>query len=48
MNIHLNIEHILALIAGIGILIKPKLLSYIVAGYLIFIGVVGILGIRFS
>ncbi len=48
MTIHLNLEHILALAAGIGILIKPKLLSYIVAGYLIFIGVVGILGIRFS
>ncbi len=48
MTVHLNLEHILALLAGIGILIKPKLLSYIVAGYLIFIGVVGIFGIRFS
>jgi hypothetical protein len=44
----LPLEHILALAAGIGILIKPKLLNYIVAGYLIFIGVVGIFNISIS
>jgi hypothetical protein len=48
MTLHLSLEHLIALAAGIGILIKPKLLNYIVAGYLIFIGVVGILGIRIS
>jgi hypothetical protein len=48
LHLNLNVEYILALAAGIGILIKPKLLNYIVAGYLIFVGVVGILGIRFS
>jgi hypothetical protein len=36
---------LVALIAGILIFIKPKLLSYIVAIYLIFIGVVGLLNI---
>ncbi|MEK8017240.1 MAG: DUF3096 domain-containing protein [Candidatus Parabeggiatoa sp.] len=36
---------LLALAAGIAILIKPKLLNYIVAAYLIIVGVVGIFGI---
>ena len=31
--------------AGIAILIKPKLLNYIVAAYLIIVGLVGIFGI---
>jgi hypothetical protein len=35
---------IIALIAGILILIVPRLLNYIVAIYLIFIGVVGLMG----
>ena len=50
MNIHLNlaIEYILAILAGVVILIRPKLLNYIVAVYLIAVGVVGIFGIRFS
>ena len=33
-----------ALIAGILILVMPKLLNYIIALYLIIIGVVGLLG----
>ena len=33
---------ILALIAGIFILIRPRLLNYIVAIYLIFVGLVGL------
>jgi hypothetical protein len=33
-----------ALIAGILILIMPRLLNYVVAIYLILIGVIGILG----
>lgn len=36
---------LVSLIAGILILLMPKLLNYIVAGYLIFIGVVGLFGI---
>jgi hypothetical protein len=35
---------IVALVAGILILIVPRLLNYIVAIYLIFIGVVGLMG----
>lgn len=43
---HFAIENVIAVIAGIAILIRPKLLSFIVAIYLIIIGVVGILGIK--
>jgi hypothetical protein len=46
MTLHLELEYILALLAGIAILIRPKLLSYIVAIYLIVVGVIGILGIQ--
>jgi hypothetical protein len=44
MNIHLSLAPLIALIAGILILIMPKLLNFIVAIYLILIGVIGILG----
>ena len=37
-----NIAPIVALIAGILILIMPRLLNYIVAIYLIFVGVTGL------
>jgi hypothetical protein len=37
-----HIQPIVALIAGILILIMPRLLNYIVAIYLIFIGIVGL------
>jgi hypothetical protein len=33
----------IALVAGVAILIMPRLLNYIVAAYLILIGVIGIL-----
>ncbi|MCP4370337.1 MAG: DUF3096 domain-containing protein [Deltaproteobacteria bacterium] len=46
MKLHIELQYLLALVAGIVILIKPKLLSYIVAIYLIAIGLIGILGIR--
>lgn len=48
MNLHLHftVEYLLAIIAGIAILSTPKLLSYIVAIYLISVGVIGILGIK--
>ncbi len=39
-----DLTHILAIVAGILILVKPKLLSYIVAIYLIVAGAVGIFG----
>ncbi|GLK71971.1 DUF3096 domain-containing protein [Ancylobacter dichloromethanicus] len=38
------IQPIVALIAGILILVMPRLLNFIVAIYLIFIGIVGLLG----
>lgn len=42
MNLHLEIGPLLALIAGILILIVPRLLSFIVAIYLIIVGLVGL------
>ena len=48
MNIHLGITPLVSLLAGILILIAPRLLNYIVAVYLIAIGVIGLLGtVRF-
>ncbi len=44
MNLHLSIGPLVALIAGILILVMPRLLNYIVALYLIVIGVLGLLG----
>ncbi len=43
MTIHIyHLEPIAALIAGILILIMPRLLNYIVAIYLIVIGIIGL------
>jgi hypothetical protein len=42
MNIHLTTGPVISLIAGILILAMPKLLNYIVAIYLIIIGVLGL------
>lgn len=44
MNINLSLAPLVSLIAGILILIMPRLLNYIVAFYLIIIGVIGIFG----
>ena len=44
MNLHMNIGPIVALIAGILILLIPRLLNYIVAVYLIVIGLIGLFG----
>jgi hypothetical protein len=44
MNITLAIGPIVSLIAGILILITPRLLNYIVAIYLIVIGLLGLFG----
>jgi hypothetical protein len=43
MAIYVNLSAIAALIAGILILIIPRLLNYIVAIYLILIGIVGLI-----
>jgi threonine/homoserine efflux transporter RhtA len=44
MTLNLSIGPLLALVAGIIILVVPRMLNYIVAIYLIVIGVLGILG----
>ena len=45
MNITLSIGPLIALIAGILILVVPRLLNTIVAIYLIAIGLIGIFGL---
>ena len=47
MNIHLSLTPLISLIAGILILVKPKLLNYIIALYLIAIGLIGLFGSGF-
>jgi len=42
MNIHLTFAPVVSLIAGILILVMPRLLNYIVAIYLIIIGLLGL------
>lgn len=44
MTIHLTLVPLVSLIAGVLILVRPKLLNYIVAFYLILVGVIGIFG----
>ena len=44
MNIHLSLTPLISLIAGVLILIMPKLLNFIVAIYLILVGLIGIFG----
>lgn len=44
MMLNLSIGPLVALIAGILILVVPRLLNYIVAIYLIIIGLIGIFG----
>lgn len=44
MNLHLSLTPIVSLIAGILILVAPRLLNFIVAIYLIVIGLIGLFG----
>ena len=44
MNINFSIGPLISLLAGILILVMPRLLNYIVALYLIIIGLLGLLG----
>jgi hypothetical protein len=44
MNLHVTIGPLLSLIAGILIFIMPRLLNYIVAIYLIVMGLIGLFG----
>lgn len=43
MNLHLELTPLLSIVAGVAILIVPRLLNYIVAAYLIIIGILGII-----
>lgn len=43
MNVHIEIVPILSILAGILILVMPKLLNYVVAVYLIVVGVLGMI-----
>ena len=42
MTLHLAFTPVVSLVAGIAILLAPRLLNYIVAGYLILMGLSGI------
>jgi hypothetical protein len=44
MNLALSIGPVVSLVAGILILLMPRLLNYIVALYLIVIGLIGLFG----
>lgn len=44
LHIHLTAVPLISLIAGILILVMPKLLNYIIAIYLILVGVFGLFG----
>lgn len=44
MNISLSLAPLVSLIAGVLILLAPRLLNYIVALYLIIIGLIGLFG----
>jgi hypothetical protein len=48
MNLHLGFGPLIALIAGILILVVPRMLNFIVAIYLILIGLVGLFGGNFK
>jgi hypothetical protein len=43
MNMYVSLQPIVSLIAGILILVVPKLLNFIVAIYLIIIGILGLI-----
>jgi Protein of unknown function (DUF3096) len=45
MNIHLSAGPLVSVLAGVLILVMPKLLNYIVAIYLIVIGLIGLFGV---
>ena len=46
MNMTLSLTPLVSLIAGILILLVPRMLNYIVAIYLIVIGLIGLFGVN--
>jgi multisubunit Na+/H+ antiporter MnhC subunit len=45
MHLNLSVTPILSIVAGILILVAPRLLNYVVAIYLIAVGVIGLFGL---
>lgn len=43
MTMHFELVPVLSIVAGIVILIMPKILNYVIAVYLIAVGVLGLL-----
>ncbi len=48
ISLHQTIAPLIALIAGILILLVPRILNYVIALYLILIGLLGLFGGRLS
>jgi hypothetical protein len=46
VSVNLKLPGLIALIAGVLILVMPRLLNYIVAGYLIVVGLVSVFDIK--
>ena len=44
MNITLSLAPLVSIVAGILILTVPRMLNYIVAAYLIIVGILGLVG----
>ena len=42
MNINVQLQPLIALVAGVLILVAPRILNYVVAIYLILLGVLGL------
>jgi hypothetical protein len=45
MTLHIALQPLIALAAGILIVIMPRLLNYVVAAYLILVGLIGLFGL---
>lgn len=45
MSINLSLTPLISLVAGILVLVMPKLLNFIVAIYLIAVGIIGLFGL---
>ena len=43
MTLHIELVPLIYIVAGVAILVRPQLLNYIVAAYLIAVGVIGII-----
>ena len=46
IDLHLRLPGVIALVAGILIFIFPRLLNYVVAGYLIIVGVIQVFNLH--